>query len=96
MVSVVTREGRSDDANAWQIPPTGAHLRVARCGRTAALHASADGMRWDLVRYFDPGFTSPKVWVGILAQSPAGDGTTATFSDMFFRLETLDNVRDGS
>ena len=53
-------------------------------------------MRWDLVRYFDPGFTSPKVWVGILAHSPAGDGTTATFSDMFFRLETLDNVRDGS
>ena len=96
VVSVVTRHGRSDDANAWQIPPTGAHLRVARCGATAALHASADGVRWDLIRYFDPGFTSPVVQVGILAQSPAGDGTTATFSDMFFRPETLANVRDGS
>lgn len=95
VVSVVTRDGRSDDANAWQIPPTGAHLRVARCGETAALHASTDGRRWHLVRYFHPGFTSDTVEVGILAQSPAGEGTTATFHDMFFRAESLADVRDG-
>lgn len=96
VVSVVTRNGRSDDANAWEIPREGTHLRVARRGHTAALHASTDGVRWDLVRYFDPGFTAPSVQIGILAQSPAGEGTTATFSRMFFRSERLENVRDGS
>lgn len=96
VVTVVTRNGRSDDANAWEVAPSGTHLRVARRGATAALHASDDGARWHLLRYFDPGFAAPSVEIGILAQSPAGDGTTATFSDMFFRNETLENVRDGS
>lgn len=96
VVSVVTRDGFSDDANSWVIPAGGTHLRVARCGAAAALHASHDGVRWELIRYFNPGFTSADVHMGILAQSPAGDGTTATFRDMFFRAQTLDNMRDGS
>lgn len=96
VVTVVTRHGHSDDANAWPIPSRGTHLRVARCGAAAALHASEDGVRWHLIRYFNPGFVSSDVHIGILAQSPVGDGTTATFSDMFFRHETLGDVRDGS
>ncbi len=96
VVSVVTRNGRSDDANAWEIPRGGTRLRVSRRGSTAALHASSDGAHWDLVRYFDPCFTAPSVQIGVLAQSPAGDGTTATFTDMFYRSETLENLRNGS
>lgn len=95
VVSVVTRNGRSDDANAWEIPAGGVFLRIARCGNAAALHASHDGRHWDLVRYFDPGFRGDELQIGILAQSPAGDGTTATFRDLFFRTETLTDVRDG-
>lgn len=96
VVTVVTRDGFSDDANSWVIPASGTYLRVARCGAAAALHASHDGARWELIRYFNPGFTSDDVRIGILAQSPAGDGTTATFREMFFRSQTLENVRDGS
>ncbi len=95
VVSVVTRDGRSDDANAWEIPVSGVFLRIARRGETAALHASDDGHHWDLVRYFDPGFRSDELQIGILAQSPAGNGTTASFRDLFFRTETLQDVRDG-
>lgn len=95
IVTVVTRDGRSDDANAWEIPASGAFLRIARRGSTAALHASVDGRHWDLARYFDAGFRGPTSAIGILAQSPVGEGTTATFRDMFFRNETLGDVRDG-
>lgn len=95
VVSVVTREGRSDDANAWEIPASGTYLRIARRGETAALHASRGDGHWDLVRYFHPGFDAPTVSIGILAQSPAGEGTEARFSSMFFRHQTLDDLRDG-
>lgn len=48
------------------------------------------------MRYFHPGFSGPSVRIGVLAQSPAGEGTAARFSSMFFRHETLTDLRDGS
>jgi regulation of enolase protein 1 (concanavalin A-like superfamily) len=96
VVSVVTR-GVSDDSNAWPMNPLGVHLRLARIGKAIALHASNDGIRWDLVRYFsmDLAAESP-IKLGILAQSPAGQGTTATFRDLAFERSTLRETRDGS
>jgi uncharacterized protein len=70
-------------------------LRVARIGEACALHASADGDRWDLVRHFAleaPGSLA----AGFLAQSPTGEGCTATFDDVRFAARTLADLRDGS
>jgi regulation of enolase protein 1 (concanavalin A-like superfamily) len=96
VVTVVTR-GTSDDANGWEIGPSGAYLRIARMGNVFALHSSADAVRWSLVRYFSMGETVPDmIKLGVLAQSPTGAGTTATFTDVAFEARTLAAIRDGS
>lgn len=92
VVSVVTRE-TSDDCNG--LVADAMWLRIARLGSAYAFHASADGNRWALVRYFtldrddDP-------WVGFEAQSPLGSGAQARFSEVGYRPGRLTNLRDGS
>jgi regulation of enolase protein 1 (concanavalin A-like superfamily) len=94
IVSVVTR-GVSDDANGPVVVGDGVWLRVARIGDTYALHSSADGKRWDLVRHF--ALDAPDgLAAGFLTQSPTGDGCTATFDDVRFEARTLADLRDGS
>jgi regulation of enolase protein 1 (concanavalin A-like superfamily) len=94
IVSVVTR-GVSDDCNSWIADGGCAWLRIARIGATCALHASDDGARWDLVRHF--AFEAPDgLTAGFSAQSPTGDGCTATFDDVRFVARTLAELRDGS
>jgi uncharacterized protein len=94
IVSVVTR-GVSDDANAAVVAGESVWLRVARIGGACALHASADGERWDLVRHF--ALDAPDgLAAGFLAQSPTGEGCTATFDDVRFAARTLADLRDGS
>jgi regulation of enolase protein 1 (concanavalin A-like superfamily) len=93
IVSVVTR-GVSDDANGPVVVGDGVWLRVARIGEACALHASADGDRWDLVRHF--ALDAPDgLAAGLLAQSPTGDGCTATFDEIRFEARTLADLRDG-
>jgi regulation of enolase protein 1 (concanavalin A-like superfamily) len=94
IVSVVTR-GVSDDANGTLVAGDSVWLRVARIGAACALHASADGDRWDLVRHF--ALEAPDgLAAGFLAQSPTGEGCTATFDDVRFAARTLADLRDGS
>jgi uncharacterized protein len=94
IVSVVTR-GLSDDANSWVVEAGSAWLRIARIGSTCALHASSDGARWELVRHC--AFDVPNdLTAGFLAQSPTGEGATATFDDVRFAAQTLAELRDGS
>ena len=94
IVSVVTL-GRSDDCNSWTVDGDGIWLRIGRVGRACVLHASSDGIRWDLVRHlaFDGG---RDLAAGFLAQSPTGDGATVLFADVNFAAATLVDVRDGS
>ena len=92
VVSVVTLE-RSDDCNSTLIDTESVWLRIARIGEAYAFHASADGQWWNLVRHFRlEGATD----VGFEAQSPTGDGCTATFTDVGFEQRTLLDIRDGS
>ena len=95
VVSVVTK-GVSDDANATT--KTGpVYLRVARLGGAYALHASDTGGYWELVRYFSlsAARSGANLRVGFLAQSPTGEGCTATFSDITFERRTLEDLRSG-
>jgi uncharacterized protein len=93
IVSVVTR-GFSDDANGPVVAGDAVWLRVARIGGACALHASADAERWDLVRHF--ALDAPAgLAAGFLAQSPTGDGCTATFDEVAFAARTLADLRDG-
>jgi uncharacterized protein len=51
VVTVVNR-GTSDDTNCFEAEAASIRLRITRSGRAWAVHASADGSYWRLVRYF--------------------------------------------
>jgi regulation of enolase protein 1 (concanavalin A-like superfamily) len=94
IVTVVTR-GLSDDCNSFAVPGGEAWLRVSRIAETFAFHASLDGRRWWLARYFELPNAS-YASVGFLAQSPTGEGTQARFDDIGWSATTLADIRDGS
>jgi uncharacterized protein len=96
VVSVVTR-GVSDDANAWDVPGDTVYLRVSRMRHAIALHSSADGRTWQLVRVRSIGAPIDRqVEVGFLSQSPNGEGCRAVFDDISFSTRELSDIRDGS
>jgi regulation of enolase protein 1 (concanavalin A-like superfamily) len=95
VVSVVTR-GLSDDANGWPVPSGSTWLRISRRGAASALHASADGERWDLVRHFALGGDGDgPVQVGVLAQSPTGAGVVSEFAQVRFAPNGVSDIRSG-
>src|SRR5258708_6063486 len=81
-VTVVT-QGTSDDSNSFEVAGSSLWLPISRSGLAWAFHASTDGQWWRLVRYFSLGDAlgadGAGVRVGFLAQSPTGQGCTATF-----------------
>jgi regulation of enolase protein 1 (concanavalin A-like superfamily) len=93
IVSVVT-QGFSDDANAYVVAGNQTFLRVSRLGRAFAFHASEDGAYWNLIRNFtlEP---PARLAAGFVAQSPTGDGCTATFADIAYTPERLADLRSG-
>ncbi len=93
IVSVVTR-GLSDDCNSFAIATPSAHLRLAKLEQAYAFHYSADGTRWELIRYFALD-KSPAAEIGFLAQSPTGNGCTARFQQITFRPHKLRDIRSG-
>jgi regulation of enolase protein 1 (concanavalin A-like superfamily) len=93
-VTVVTRE-TSDDCNSFEVAGNSLWLRITRSGGAWAFHASTDGLWWRLLRYFSLGGDGP-VKVGFVAQSPTGDGCTATFDHIAFKPGAPKNLRDGS
>lgn len=95
VVTVVTRTS-SDDCNSFEVDGTSVRLRITRSGRTWAFHASADGTRWRLVRYFslgehESGLTAR---VGFLAQSPNGESCRAVFDEIAFSPGAPADLRD--
>ena len=97
VVSVVTRDGASDDANGWEIGDGGIHLRISRMAHAFALHASRDGHTWSMIRYFSLRTNTPAALkVGLLAQSPAGEGTRVRFSMIRMSRIMLAGVRSGA
>jgi chloramphenicol 3-O-phosphotransferase len=69
---------------------------MARVGRVYAFHASTDGKKWVMVRVFSIGDGVPNHQIGFEAQAPTGDGCTATFDQIQFTRERLEDFRDGS
>ena len=95
-VTVVTK-GVSDDSNSFEVDGDTLWLRITRSGAAWAFHASADGSWWQLLRYFALGGDPAElVRIGFLAQSPAGEGCTATFDHITFRPGAPASLRDGS
>lgn len=94
VVSVVT-DRFSDDCNSTVVVDPEVHLRIARVDGAYAFHSSRDGITWDFVRLFALPEGSGPMRVGMLAQSPTGDGCTAVFEDIRFDAATLADLRSG-
>lgn len=78
IVSVVTRNGSSDDCNHCIVKTREISLRMIRLGKVVSLFFSQDEVHWNLMRYL--GFEIPGPFqIGIEAQSPIGSGTQARF-----------------
>ena len=96
VVSVVTR-GRSDDANSRDVAGSATWLRISRStAGSYAFHAATDGVHWSLIRHFhlDTG-PDEVVRIGFLAQSPTGEGCRASFSQLRYLPDALDDLRSG-
>jgi uncharacterized protein len=96
VVSVVTRD-RSDDANSMDVEGSSTWLRISNSSAgSCAFHAATDGVHWNMIRHFHLG-TGPEdvVRIGFLAQSPMGDGCRASFSQVRYLPEALEDLRGG-
>ena len=93
IVSVVTSDV-SDDCNSLAVPETGIYLRVTRFDNCFALHYSHDAKWWEMVRYFRLDSPGP-VKVGVVAQSPTGNGCTVAFDHLLYSSEPVRDIRSG-
>jgi uncharacterized protein len=92
IVSVVTK-GVSDDCNSFAVKGP-VYMRISKLEKAYAFHVSENGTAWTLIRYFklEDGTNAQ---MGFLAQSPTGEGCTASFWDIRFEARLLADIRSG-
>lgn len=90
VVSVVNR-GRSDDATGFAVAAAAIDLRIARLDGALAFHASPDGRRWRLVRYFELGALDG-LRIGFAAHGSRGAGVRAEFTGIALSGERLADI----
>lgn len=81
IVSVVTKEGSSDDCNSVEVPVTNPYLRIRKVEDCISFFYSPDGVEWKLIRYFGMPIEG-EIRAGVVGQSPAGTGCTCHFLSM--------------
>ncbi len=93
VVSVVTKV-RSDDANGVNVSGAPIWLQAARVGNYFSFHYSLDGKRFDMTRLFHMETDGP-LKVGLVAQSPTGQGGPRHFEHLTIEERTIKNLRKG-
>lgn len=94
-VSVVTKNGESDDANGCNIEGQNyMWLKVCRVGRAFSFHYSLEGEHFYMMRYFLMP-ESKMVKVGLLAQAPSGRGGDRIYENLSIEYKTVKNIRAG-
>jgi regulation of enolase protein 1 (concanavalin A-like superfamily) len=91
ILSVVTK-GDSDDCISGEAGTAKPYLRVARAGDCFAFHYSVDAQNWNLVRYFGMKCLS-ELKVGVVAQSPIGNGCEVVFEELTFSRQEQKDIR---
>jgi regulation of enolase protein 1 (concanavalin A-like superfamily) len=79
VISVVTH-GKSDDATSFPAAGTSIYLKVAKADGAIFFYASEDGKAWTIIRKFNLE-SKGGLWAGFSAQSPDGNGASASFAD---------------
>lgn len=93
-VSVVTRNGESDDANGCNIESNTVWMKVCRVDNSFSFHYSVDGEKFYMTRFFNlPAGETVKV--GLLAQAPVGNGGMRVYEQFSIENRTVKNIRFG-
>ncbi len=93
-VSVVTRNGESDDANGCNLKGNTACLKICRAGKSFSFHFSEDGENFYMMRFFNLP-VAEIVKVGLLAQAPVGNGGVRIYEDLSLENRKVKNIRFG-
>lgn len=93
IVSVVTKV-RSDDANGVNVDGSAVWLQAVRAGHYFAFHYSLDGVTYYMTRLFWMEADEP-LMVGLVAQSPTGQGGPRYFEHLSIEPRTVKNLRQG-
>lgn len=90
IVSVVTRNGSSDDCNSERFTANQPYLRMTKSGQIVSFYYSADGETWKLIPYFgkDAAF---KYKAGVVAQSTMGSGCRVRFKSLTLAVPEEDS-----
>ncbi|UPK46750.1 DUF1349 domain-containing protein [Paenibacillus pabuli] len=81
IVSVVTKDGSSDDCNSIEVPVTNPYLRIRKVEDCISFFYSPDAVEWKLIRYFGMPMEG-EIRAGVVGQSPTGTGCTCHFLSM--------------
>lgn len=90
IVSVVTRNGSSDDCNSERVTANQPYLRMTKSGQVVSFYYSADGETWKLIRYFGMD-TAFEYRAGVVAQSPTGSGCRVRFKSLTLAIPEEDS-----
>ncbi len=93
MVSVRTT-GTSDDNNHDVVTAKSVYLKISSDTKTVGFYYSLDNKTWQLIRLFKNEYPA-KIWLGISAQSPTGNGTSALFQDLALTQTSIADFRLG-
>lgn len=94
VVSVVTKDGVSDDANGCNLDVESVWLQICRVGQSFAFHYSTDGNQFYMMRFFSLP-VGDTIKVGLLAQSPTGEGGVRVYEQLSIEERTVKNIRMG-
>ena len=84
----------SDDNNHDVIDSTGVYMKISSDTKTIGFYYSLDKETWQLVRLFHNDYPI-ETWIGVSAQSPIGNGTSATFEELSFTGSSIQDFRMG-
>ena len=93
-VVTVRTNGTSDDNNHDVVAAPSAHFKISSDTKTVGFYYSLDGETWQLVRLFKNDYPA-RIWAGVSAQSPMGDGATTTFEAVSHTTTSISDFRLG-
>lgn len=93
MVSVRTI-GTSDDNNHDVITAKSVYMKISSDTKTVAFYYSLDNKTWQLIRLFKNDYPA-SIWLGVSAQSPMGEGTSAVFEELSLTKRSVTDFRLG-
>ena len=90
-VSVVTKNGASDDANGCNITGNTVWLRICRVNNSYSFLYSENGINYYMTRFFNLS-GKETIKVGLLAQAPQGKGGIRIYENLSIVPKTVKNI----